>query len=141
MKRVKKIGSIKLDNHLFWLESFDLKNVKGVAFNTLDGGKIVYESIKRGSANNITLDSQEYGWQLEETIEKIVLLADELDVTTSITFIDDTEIKVRFRIEESDVIKEYEDKIKRKEFAHKNKPFYTVQCDSSTMDLYKLEND
>ena len=105
MKRVKKIGSIKLDNHLFWLESFDLKNVKGVAFNTLDGGKIVYESIKRDIANNITLDSQEYGWQLEETIEKIVLLADELDVTTTITFIDDTEIKVRFRIEESDVIK------------------------------------
>jgi len=105
MKRVKKIGDIELDNHLFWLESFDLKNVKGISFNTLDGGKIVYESIKRGSANNITLDSKDYGWQLEETIEKIMLLADELDVTTSITFTDNTEIKVRFGIEESDVIK------------------------------------
>jgi hypothetical protein len=105
MKRVKKIGSIKLDNHLFWLESFDLKNVKGVSFNTLDGGKIVYESIKRGSANNITLDSKDYGWQLEDTIEKIMLLADDLDVTTTITFTDDTEIKVRFRVEENEVIK------------------------------------
>jgi hypothetical protein len=48
MKRVKKIGTIKFDHNLFWLESFDVKNVKGISFNTLDGGSIVYESIKRG---------------------------------------------------------------------------------------------
>jgi hypothetical protein len=105
MKRVKKIGSIKLDHNLFWLESFDVKNVKGVSFNTLDGGSIVYESIKRGSANNITLDSKDYGWQLEETIEKILLMADDIDVTTKITFTDDTELDVRFKVEENEVIK------------------------------------
>ena len=105
MKRVKQIGNIPLDNHLFWVETFNIKSVKGISFNSLDGGKIVYESIKRGSANNITLNSQDYGWQLEETIKKIVALADGLDVTTTIIFTDDTEMKVRFRIEENEVIK------------------------------------
>ena len=105
MKRVKKIGSIELDNHLFWLETFNIKSVKGISFNSLDGGKIVYESIKRGNANNITLNSQDYGWQIEKTIKKIVALADGLDVTTTIIFTDDTEMKVRFRIEENEVIK------------------------------------
>ena len=105
MKRVKKIGSIELDNHLFWLETFELKNVKGTTFNTLSGGRVVFEAQKRDTAINITLDSKDYGWQLEDTIEKIMLLADDLDVTTTITFTDDTEIDVRFRVEENEVIK------------------------------------
>jgi hypothetical protein len=105
MKRVKKIGNIELNNHLFWLETFELKNVKGTTFNTLAGGRVVFEAQKRDTATNITLDSKDYGWQLEDTIEKIMLLADDLDITTTITFTDDTEIDVRFRVEENEVIK------------------------------------
>jgi len=105
MKRVKKIGYIKLDNNLFWLETFELKNVKGTTFNTLSGGRVVFETQKRDSSTNITLDSKDYGWQLEETIEKILLMADDIDITTNITFTDDTKIDVRFRVEENEVIK------------------------------------
>jgi hypothetical protein len=105
MKRVKKIGNIKLDNHLFWAETFELKNVKGTTFNTLAGGRVVFETQKRNTSTNITLDSKDYGWQLEDTIKKIMLLADDLDVTTTITFTDDTEIEARFRVEENEVIK------------------------------------
>ena len=105
MKRVKKIGDIELNNHLFWLETFELKNVKGTGFNTLAGGRVVFETQKRDTAINITLDSKDYGWQLEDTIKKIMLLADDLNVTTTITFTDDTEIEARFRVEENEVIK------------------------------------
>ena len=106
MKRVIKIGGIELDNPLFWVESFDIKNVKGVSFNTLSGGKIIYESIKRNSAMNLTLESRDTGWIKEETLKNIITLADYLGVEIDVTFSDNTTAKARFRLEERAI--EYE---------------------------------
>ena len=106
MKRVIKIGGVSLDNPLFWVESFDIKNVKGVSFNTLSGGKIIYESIKRNSAMNLTLESRDTGWIKEETLKNIITLADYLGVEIDVTFSDNTTAKARFRLEERAI--EYE---------------------------------
>ncbi len=105
MVRIKKIGGIELDNPLYMLESFEVKNVKAVSFNTLGGSKIVYESIRRDNANNITLDSMENGWLRLETLKKIVVLANELGLTINLTTTDNSTIKARFRLEENEVIK------------------------------------
>ena len=105
MRKVIKIGSINLDYPLFIKEEFLQKNVRAVAFDTLAGSKIIYESIKRNSANYITLISKESGWQKEATINNILNLADDLDVETTITFKDDTTLKVRFAYELGEVIK------------------------------------
>ena len=106
MKRVIKIGGVSLDNPLFWVESFDIKNVKGVSFDTLSGGKIIYESIKRNSAINLTLESRDTGWIKEETLKNIITLADYLGVEVDVTFSDNTTAKARFRLEEKAI--EYE---------------------------------
>ena len=106
MKRVIKIGGVSLDNPLFWIESFDIKNVKGVSFNTLSGGKIIYESIKRNRAMNLTLESRDTGWIKEETLKNIITLADYLGVEIDVTFSDNTTAKARFRLEERAI--EYE---------------------------------
>jgi len=105
MRKVTKIGSINLDYPLFIKEEFMQKNVKAVAFDTLAGSKIIYESIKRNSANYITLISKESGWQKEATINNILTLADDIEVETTITFKDDTTLKVRFAYELGEVIK------------------------------------
>jgi hypothetical protein len=106
MKRVVKIGGISLDNPLFWVESFEIKNVKAVSFETLGGGKIVYESVKRGSANNLTLESRDTGWIKEETLENLINLIDYLGVEVDVEFSDGGIKKARFRLEEKAI--EYE---------------------------------
>ena len=105
MRKVIKIGSIKLDYPLFIKEEFLQKNVKAVAFDTIGGSKIVYESIKRSSANYITLISKDSGWQKEVTIKNILNLADDLGVETTLTFSDNSTLKVRFAYELGEVIK------------------------------------
>jgi len=105
MRKVIKIGSINLDYPLFIKEEFLQKNVRAVAFDTIGGSKIVYESIKRNSANYITLISKDSGWQKEATINNILNLADDLDVETTLTFSDNTTLKVRFAYELGEVIK------------------------------------
>ena len=105
MVRIKNIGGIELESSLFLVESFSVKNVQAVSFKTLDGGAVIYESIKRDSANNITLDSRENGWVDENTISKLVSMANDLGVEVTLTTTDDTTIKARFRLEEDEVIK------------------------------------
>jgi len=105
MVRIKNIGGIELDNSLFFLESFQVKNVQAKSFKTLDGGAVIYESIKRDNANNLTLDSKENGWLKEETISKLVAMANDLGVEVTLTTTDDTTIKARFKLEEDEVIK------------------------------------
>jgi len=105
MIRIIKIGGIELDNPLYVLESFEIKNIKAVSFNTLGGSKIVYESIRRDNANNITLDSMENGWLRLETLQKIVNLANELGLTVDLTTTDNSTVKARFRLEEKEVVK------------------------------------
>jgi len=103
MKRVTQIGDIVLDNSLFLKETFGIKNVKAKSFYTLEGGIVVFESIKRGSANNITLESLDSGWQKGETIEEIVQLANNLNVTTTI-ILDGVTVNARFRLEDEEPI-------------------------------------
>jgi len=105
MIRVKKIGSIVLDNPLFIVESFEVKNAKAITFNTLGGSKIVYESVRRDNANNLTLDSKESGWLKLDTVNKIATLADDLEVRVDLTTADGGLVKVRFRLEEKEVIR------------------------------------
>ena len=105
MIRINKIGGISLEHSLFMLESFEVKNVQAVKFKTLDGGAVIYESVKRDNANIITLDSKENGWLREETISKLVAMANDLGVEALLTTTEDTTIKARFRLEEDEVIK------------------------------------
>ena len=104
MIKISKIGDITLENNLFLLESFEVRNVKAVGFNTLDGGKVIYESIKRDNANNITLDSKESGWINENTLKNIITIANDLGVTVALTTKDGATINARFRLEEADAI-------------------------------------
>ena len=106
MKRVIKIANIKLDNPLFWVESFEVRSVKALSFNTLSGGKIVYESIKRNNATNLTLESRDTGWIKEETLYELLKIANNLGVEIDVTFADNTTSKARFRLEEKAI--EYE---------------------------------
>ena len=120
MLKVKKIGDIELDYPLFIKEEFIPKNVKAVSFNTLGGSRIVYESVKRLSANYITLISKDSGWVKEETLKKILTLADDVGVETTVTFTDDTSVDVRFAYENGDVIK-------TEDAVHENGGWFTVE--------------
>jgi len=104
VKRIKKIGDIELENSLFLLETFNVKNVKAKSFSTLDGGTIIYESVKRDNANLITLDSKNGGWIKEETLVKIVSLADNIGKEMPITDTNGNSLMARFRLEDRDVI-------------------------------------
>ena len=86
MIRIMKIGNIELNYGLFIQEELNTtNNVQGKAFKTLSGGIIVYEKMKRGNAQYITLISKDSGWQKEETVENILSLLDNIDVQTTIT--------------------------------------------------------
>jgi len=105
MTKIVKIGDILLDYPLFIKEEFKQKNVRAIAFDTIGGNKVVYESIKRNSANYITLISKDSGWLREETIKDILLLADDIEVETTITKDDGGIVKVRFAYEIEEIIK------------------------------------
>jgi len=104
MRRISKIGSITLDYPLFIKEEFDSKNVKGVAYSTLSGGKIIYETVKRNNANYITLISKDSGWQKEQTIDNILILLDDIDVSTTITDKNDIITNVRPAVENGNIV-------------------------------------
>ena len=104
MIKISKIGNIELDNNLFLLETFSIKNVKAEKFNTLDGGSIIFESTKRNNANDVTLDSKESGWLKESTLNEILTIANGLGVTVTLYAKDGATMEARFRIEENDAI-------------------------------------
>ena len=103
--RAISLGGIKFDYPLFIKEEFEVKNVKGKAFNTLNGGIIVYETPKRNNANYVTLESKTSGWISRETLQKIVTLLDDIGVEADLELIDGSIIKVRPALEKGDVIK------------------------------------
>ncbi len=103
--RAVSLGGIKFDYPLFIKEEFSLKDVKGKAFNTLNGGIIVYETPKRNNANYITLESKENGWIKKDTLKQIVTLLDDLGVEADLELIDGNTLKVRPALEKGDVIK------------------------------------
>jgi hypothetical protein len=105
MRKVIKIGDIVLDHPLFIKEEFDVKNVQGTAFDTIGGGKVVFESVKRHNANYYTLTSFENGWLKEDTVRKIIMLADNIGVETTITFDSGSTANVRFAYEKGQIVK------------------------------------
>jgi len=107
MQKVKKIGDIDLDYPLFIKEEFYIKQAKAIINNTLSGGKVVFESVKRDSGNYVTLISKDSGWLKESTIKDILDLLDDIEVETTITLNDDdeTEIKVRPALEKGNIVK------------------------------------
>ena len=104
MIKIIKIGNITLDNALFLKESFSVKNVRAVSFDTVGGNKIIYESIKRDNANNITLESLDNGWIKENTLKDILLLANSINLKILLYTSNGGSFFARFRLEESDVI-------------------------------------
>jgi len=103
--RAVSLGGIDFDYPLFIKEEFNLKDVKGKAFNTLNGGIIVYEAPKRNNADYITLQSKESGWMSKNTLSNIVTLLDDLDVEADLELEDGSTIKVRPALEKGEVIK------------------------------------
>ena len=105
MRRVTKIGEIILDHKLYIKEEFAITSVEAKAFNTVSGGMVVYESIKRNNGSYYTLISYDNGWQTETTLKDILNLANDIDVETTITFDDNSVENVRFAYEKGEVIK------------------------------------
>ena len=94
---VKKIGDIVLDNKMWVLEEDTSTKVDAKASRTIGGGLVVYELQNRGSAQFVTLDSKNNGWQSEATRDAIIAIADgSLGSTTTITYDDDSVEEVRF---------------------------------------------
>ena len=104
MKAVS-LGGIKFDYPLFVKEEFNIKNVKGKSFETLGGGLIIYESVKRNNADYITLISKQSGWISRETLVKLDTLLDDLAVEVDLLFDDNSSVKVRPALEKGEVIK------------------------------------
>lgn len=98
------LGGITFDNPLFIREEFNLKNVKGKAFNTLNGGLVVYETPKRNNADYYTLISKESGWISKETLQSIISILNGLNVETDLVFDNTLNIKVRPAFEKGEVI-------------------------------------
>jgi hypothetical protein len=105
MRRVIKIGDIVLDHKLYIKEEFAIRNVEAKTFNTISGGMVIYESVKRNNGSYYTLISYENGWQKEITLKNILSLANDIDVKTTITFDDNSIENVRFAYEKGEVIK------------------------------------
>ena len=104
MFKVSKIANIELEHPLWVKESFAIKSVQAKAFNTIGGGAVVYESIKRNSALYLTLISKDSGWVREETLQQIRDIADSLGVEINLTSTMG-QIRARFAYERGEVIK------------------------------------
>lgn len=104
MTRIVKVGGIILDYPLFIKEEFDTKYVQGKAFDTLSGGKVIYETVKRNNANYITLISKDSGWQKEDTVQNLLVMLDSLDVLTTITDKNGIITNVRPAVEKGNII-------------------------------------
>jgi hypothetical protein len=107
MIRIVKIKDILLDNPLFYKESFEVKNVEAKRFMSISGNSVIFERYKKNNANNITLESLKNRWITEETLKKLFLIANDLEVKVPLYTKDGLFTYARFRIEEDNVI-EYE---------------------------------
>jgi len=99
---VKKIGTITLTYPLWWTDYNSTPSVTAEVSSTIDGGVIVWEQTVQTNAKNITLSSNDSGWQKTAIKESIkALVAASIGTTTTITTTADEVITVRFRHENS----------------------------------------
>ena len=107
--KIKQIGSVVLDHSLWWLESENSSKVQSLIKKNLDGGVIVFEQPKRSSSVIITAQSRDDGWQKEDTLDALVLMANtSLGSVFNITDSDDNVISCRFRHEIQDGAVQFE---------------------------------
>jgi len=102
--KIKKIGSIKLLNSLWWTNHNDVTPIIAETVSTIDGGVVVFELEAQITAQNIQLSSLENGWLSIQNKNDIIDLINAGN-TTTITTDDDDEIDVRFRYENSNPAK------------------------------------
>jgi hypothetical protein len=81
MLKIVKIGDVELNYPLWWLETYQPRNVKATAFNTIGGSKVVWESYRRDNSSTITLSSEENGWVHQTTLQRLSALANEPGLT------------------------------------------------------------
>ena len=105
MTRVESLGGVVFEYPLFIKDDFSLRSVRGSAFDTLGGSKVVFEGVKRASAVYVTLISKESGWVREDTLNKIVALLDDVDVEVELVTTTGASFKVRPAVELGEVVK------------------------------------
>jgi len=105
MRKVTKIGDIDLDYPLFVKEEFNNKYSQGSAYNTLGGGLVIFERVKRASGEYRTLISKDSGWISEDTLNKLLNILDDIEVEITITYDNNDTEKVRPALEKGQIIK------------------------------------
>jgi len=97
---IKKIGTIDLDNPVWWTNYNNTPKIQSAVESTINGGVIVWEQSYQTNSENVTLSSKDSGWQSIDTKDLIkALVVGSLGTTTTITDTDDNVINVRFRHE------------------------------------------
>ena len=100
MKKVITIGHIALDYGMWWLERDKATHVIAETERTIDGTLLVFEQLNRVSAQNITLESRDDGWQTEEKKDALINLANaSIGAEIEIEFSDNTVSACRFAYE------------------------------------------
>lgn len=74
--RIIQIGDVVLDYGLWWREVDSAVAVTAEIEKTIDGALIVFEQPNRISAQNVTAESRDDGWQKKVTKDALVTLAD-----------------------------------------------------------------
>jgi len=98
--KVTKIGGITLDYGLWWKEIDIASDVTATTEKTLDGSLIVFEQANRISAQNLTLESRDDGWQKKATAQALINLANgSMGVDINVELSDLSTMQTRFRYE------------------------------------------
>lgn len=96
--KIKKLGNIILTNSLWWMNYDDVTSIQSETSETIDGGVIVWQQARDVSGENITLGSENDGWQTKAIKDEIKTLISS-GATSILTLEDDTTMDVRFRHE------------------------------------------
>ena len=103
MKKVIRIENIVLNYGMWWTERDRANQVVAETERTIDGTLLVFEQLNRVSAQNITLESRDDGWQTEAKKDAIINLSNSsIGADVEIEFSDGTTRMCRFAYEVSD---------------------------------------
>lgn len=105
MTKIKKISGIELDYPLFIKEEYSTTGVQAKTFQTIGGGIIVYERVKRENSNYLTLISKDSGWVSKDKLREILYLGNSLGVQVNLLTLDGGIIQARFAHENGDFLK------------------------------------
>ena len=98
--KIVKIGAIDLDYGLWWKEYDSANVITAETEKTVDGSLIIFEQPNRESAQTITAESRDDGWQLNATVRSLISLANSsMGTDIEIKLSDNSTINVRFAYE------------------------------------------